>query len=114
MKPKADHSGEDTTCEQQGEISHRNRKLQRTNLVRPRKCLVVVLERRNERYVGEVLWIVVGVTSGDVIEEVLQSRRPDRFITAGGKTYQIRQGRAPAKAKLEQELRWERMIISAQ
>ena len=72
--------------------------------MRPRKCLAVVLQCRHERYIGEVLWIVVGVTSGDVIKEVLKSRGPNRFITVGGKTYQIRQGRVPAKTKLEQEL----------
>ena len=67
------------------------------------QAMSLPLHRRDKGNIREVIWVVVCVTGGVVIEEVLPRSSADSRIVTRSKANQFREGRVTTQAKLKQE-----------
>ena len=74
--------------------------------MRFREAACRALHRRNERNIGESIWVVLRVSSCEVVKEILQRSLADRFIAIGRNAYELREWRIPAQTQAEQEFGW--------
>ena len=77
------------------------------------KRLRFIFDCRDKRHVGKGIGVVIRVTGGVVVKEVLESRSPYRLVVTGCKGYQLWQRRIPAQTKLEEEFSYEHMSVKS-